>query len=370
MRKYIYSVLFIVITLYGSLTRLTSMGNLPLISIQDENNVWTFPSVVFDYPNMVYANLVNNKFIGIHINPTDESWGAVAIKIYNYQDKYFNSMDFTPPANGISFNYARSITDNVNIGIGGDAANRFQQEDMPYNREKENYYNLRLSADIASSENLRWEITGNIKKIDFENITNRINNLANNSYSYSGQIRLIIDRGTGTVFIPYLLTEKIDLDRVRGNLPIQDSITDQRYNLQGGLGLNIRPYVNTSAHLVIEGISYKNRYAEPGTDSTYDEKNGNIYLGFESSIFDWLSIRSGGKFIFHYQNYIINDNKSTFFNENVDYFINAGLGFKFYDTRIDILFEKTFFTTLGYLGSGKPNDILAGISVIYTFSSL
>jgi len=367
MRRLTYLLLLSVFALYGSLSRLSSMGNLPLIAVQDENNVWAFPTLVFDYPNMVYTEMINNKSAGIHINPTDESWGALAIKIYNYQDKYFNSVGFTPPANGITFNYARSITDNLNIGIGGDAAINIRKTDTPYSKEKENYYNVKLSGDITSSENLRWEITGNIGKFDFENITDVTNNLANNSFSYSGKLRVVIDNGTGTVFIPYFTLDKIDLNRVEGN--IQDSITDLRYNFQGGLGINVRPYANTSAHLIIEGLSHTNKYHLTGTDSIYNEEDGNIYLGFESSIFDWLSIRSGGKFIFHYQDYTVNNNNTTQFENNVDYFINGGIGLKFYDTRIDIVLEKTFFSTVGYLGSGKTNDIIGGISIIYTFSS-
>ncbi len=368
MRRFAYLLLLSVFTLYGSLTRLSSMGNLPLIAVQDENNIWAFPTLVFDYPNMVYTELINNKSAGIHINPTDESWGALAIRIYDYQDKYFNSIGFTHPSNGITFNYARSITDNLNIGIGGDAAIKTKKIDTPYNKEKENYYNVRLSGDITSSENLRWEVAGDIKKFDFENITDVTNNSANNSFSYSGKLRVIIDKGIGTVFIPYFTLNKIDLNRVEGN--IQDTITDLRYNFQGGLGINVKPYINTSAHLVIEGLSYTNRYKRPGADSVCNEKDGNIYLGFESSIFDWLSIRSGGKFIFHYQNYDVNGNNSSEFSNNVNYFINGGIGLKFYDTIIDVVFEKTFFNTLGYLGSGKTNDIIAGLSIIYTFSSL
>jgi len=63
MRKSIYLVLLSIFTLYGSLTRLSSMGNLPLIGVTDENNVWAFPALVFDYPNIIYTELINNKFL-------------------------------------------------------------------------------------------------------------------------------------------------------------------------------------------------------------------------------------------------------------------------------------------------------------------
>ena len=139
MKRNLYILIFLSITVLGSLTKLNSMGYLPDISIQDEINVWTFPSLLSEYPNMVYTEILGYPEIAIHINPSDETWGAVGIKIFNFKDNYFSKIGITPPENGVALNYTRSIIDNLKIGIGSKLSVYENNEDSPYLEQKTDY---------------------------------------------------------------------------------------------------------------------------------------------------------------------------------------------------------------------------------------
>ncbi|MBD3331227.1 hypothetical protein GF356_00130 [candidate division GN15 bacterium] len=357
-------VVLVASSVFATETRVITLGNTNNVLL-DEENIWIFPSRVFDYPRLAVGEVgqdpANNNFtrLGIHwefgkkkpfvlgtyfselpaVVPDDLNGGA----LYNADSTRLDNRR-------IDLFYARQLG-NYNGGLRFSYIHSGTELDNPDNAFKEcfSYYDFDLGVTPVSG---KWDLALNFGLGTFadENEDGEDETAPDGYYDFSLMGRYFYPMAPDYVFVPHFSfmsskrgAEHYALEDADNPDPDLDMTEDNsRTTIVFGCGLNYEPSqsVFAVADLGFRYSKYSQELQTSGSTSETDISDTwfpYFRLGLDAQVFSWLDVRLGASSNWASTTSEFNDGNNTTkhtrsFADNDTY---LGMGFHFGNFHID-----------------------------------
>jgi hypothetical protein len=368
--------------LYGTETRIATLGTEPNLLI-DDSNIHCYPSCM--------ERFVERSIIEYGFYPYSDSLASLAL--YKEIGKFGNigivankadiplfpktsaqTMIAQPDA-AVHLFYALSIKDAVSIGLGGGYSVAAMNDD-----EEGTANDVTNESSIASGRasityvfgaaDHFFELGGGVRTFGFTfeqgdnfSFTN------NNDLSTSFNARLFYNLNDYTSIIPYAAygTEDLSSEEMAGASTI--NVKRLRTITKVGAGFNLAPF---EENRIIIGVAYRQSVAEVSdttSDSTITEQSiPELLGGIESEICSWLTIRAGFTKSLNRQTIELqNGIRSVHTFKSSPFDLQVGCALHFGPLELDGVLCEDFRYTGGYLLSGEENPLFTKVSATYHF---